>query len=273
MSTNPYTNPKINSDYCVRYATWVEFLKQGKNKLSRPIANNTKVIGMPNESIGIKLHDTIIIEILENDSVILNSGGWRIITTKDRINRFAGRGINVWQNKKIWYVICGKRTVPFADGMIITWRGTIKYAGKNPDALLKLDKKAVAYCKKFIELFLAGKIEKPGAGDCFFCSMKDQATGKTLGDSSGMLHSGESHIKSHIKEKYYVPSLLYNAMTDSRALMSMVAKDTVARIWYWKENKLEPYNPKALDHWRDIAKHQIYRSLLRYIRTRLGLAT
>ena len=66
----------------------------------RKIANNTVEYWQGKTRV-IRLHDTDIVKILENGDTVLNSGGWRTVTTKDRMS---GHGSRISQEKGVWYV-------------------------------------------------------------------------------------------------------------------------------------------------------------------------
>ena len=91
-----------------------EFLDKGKNRKNtteRPIANNTRLIQTSDDRIGIKLHNTFIVKYFENDHldcinygdlIQFDTGGWKTVTTKERMNRFAP--ISIWSERHIWYI-------------------------------------------------------------------------------------------------------------------------------------------------------------------------
>lgn len=88
--------------------------------------NNTKVM---HNGLGMTviLHDTIIIQLRIDGTLILDSGGWRTATTKTRMNQFAnehcGGRFHVYQKKGEWYVrfpyLEWREDIPFEDGMEI----------------------------------------------------------------------------------------------------------------------------------------------------------
>lgn len=83
------TIPTIDS-----YESAVAYLAKGRNKTYRPAGNNTEVVTTHN-GVGIKLHATVIVEYRPDGTVVLNSGGWRTVTTNQRIHRHT-RGIRLW---------------------------------------------------------------------------------------------------------------------------------------------------------------------------------
>lgn len=69
-------------------------------------------------------YQTTEIVCFTDDTVTLDSGGWRTVTTKRKMNQAAnqfGLGYSVTQRKGQWFVwiAAEAREVPFADGMRI----------------------------------------------------------------------------------------------------------------------------------------------------------
>jgi hypothetical protein len=63
-------------------------LLQGRNHDSRKIANNTYLTRLSDNMIALKLHATYIVKVERNGSVILSTGGWDTVTTRERMNAF-----------------------------------------------------------------------------------------------------------------------------------------------------------------------------------------
>lgn len=248
---------------------------QGRNKLSRKIGNNTylerrnsshpKYTGIP--AIAIRLHGTDIVTFYASGDVELNSGGWKTPTTKQRINEFL-EGYSISQDRGVWYVSSydiglhspsrWKALGVFKDHMLISPDGTI--TGMEPlsdgKKLLKLRKTVNQYATDYIEAFFKGDIPAPGPGDCFYCGLREVKTGKPLGEAN----RDGSHLLSHIEEKYYVPSLLVNAM---QALPhSKVMEWALADKWN------NPTHEKS--YIPDFTYGQLKKILARYILRQLG---
>ena len=167
----------------------------------KKIANNTVEYIDFQSNRNIRFHQTTIISFLK-DGILLNSGGYHTVTTKDRINRFSGHRIH--SDKGIWYVSSLDKQYVFADGMIIRDNGEVIGAGDTPKKAISFRNKVKKYAADYAENLVNGKIEKPSGGDCWLCLLKDTKTGKPA-------FSGD-HIQSHIKERYFVPSLVLNAV-------------------------------------------------------------
>jgi len=84
-----------------------------KGKLRKKIDHNTYL----SRRIGgysITLYATDVITIYDDGRYVLNSGGYRTVTTKDRLNKYGP--VRVHQSKHVWYA----GDVPFEDGMTVT---------------------------------------------------------------------------------------------------------------------------------------------------------
>jgi hypothetical protein len=151
--------------------------------------------------IAIKLHDTDIVTVFNDGRMILNSGGWLSVTTKERINRYTNAGIS--QRGGIWYMKDGSL---FYDGMTIKADGTPlkpRATAAYEKKLKAIKKQAREYARGYVEALKAGLIDFPNGGDCWACLMKGPKGQETF--------PGSNHIQEHMKDKYYVPSLLVNA--------------------------------------------------------------
>lgn len=105
----------------VHVAQHVRQLLLGMKRDSKKIANNTYQEKIPG-GVRIRLHNTPVVVFYENGKIVLNSGGWQTVTTKDRINRNLGHfGFYVNSIDGRWYVnkIGEDRHWPFFDGMVL----------------------------------------------------------------------------------------------------------------------------------------------------------
>ena len=172
-----------------------EILQGTKNVKSAKFADkNTLKIEYENGNIAYRFHNTDIITITDK-GIVLNSGGWKTITTKERINKFSPAGL--YQENNIWYLRNGNI---FFDGCIINHVGTLLNKPKklNETKFAKLKKEIDNYCK----LITKDNLPVPENGDCWYCLMFDKE-GKQL-----------DHLLQHVKEKYLHGSILVNAMRE-----------------------------------------------------------
>ena len=208
-----------------------------KPERGKPVSNNTRLIvvgtGFDGSRVyGLKLHNTVIIEYYSDDSIVLLTEGWRTHTTKDRINAYTPQNVWVIQENWEWYVLFtgpnGGRWV-FAEGIrIYPKENRIKsgITARELENKRALKKKIDKYITEFAEQL---PLDLPSGGDCWFCLFRDEATGKTWGDVSSNCYcslcradraSYHEHLHSHIggptgkEERYYVPSLAWNAMEE-----------------------------------------------------------
>ena len=85
-----------------------------RNRGQRKVGNNTYAYIQADGSVAIELHGTNVVVIYPDDSVMLNSGGWRTHTTKKRINQYSP--FKVYQKNYQWYLEGGAE---FEDRMIV----------------------------------------------------------------------------------------------------------------------------------------------------------
>ena len=152
----------------------------------------------------IRLHSTDIVRELSPGRYRLDSGGWRTITTKDRMQSAIG-SFRLWQDKGQWFVGDGEQTVPYYDGMILpdAFKSGGK-ANKKASAELKLRERVKKFAKKLDGL---KALPAPENGDCWLCGMRDDK-----GVSMGEHGYDKGHLLSHIKEGYLHGSLILNAL-------------------------------------------------------------
>lgn len=130
----------------------------------------------------------------------------------------------------------------------------IRYHHKE---LKALNKSILKYVDGYIKALLDKKIPTPSGGDCWYCGMRDVDSKKPLGEAI----KDTSHLIDHMKEKYYVPSLIVNAI--EMFPVSIVAKSELGYL-------LGYHNQTIGDN--GIVKLQAKSSLRRYMRRQLGMA-
>lgn len=93
----------------------VRLVKGKTNRSERKIGNNTRGVIHANGDVGIILHRTEVVTIHADGTYTLRSGGWRTVTTKDRINKYCPYYVS--QHKFEWSVRVDGESIPFEDGM------------------------------------------------------------------------------------------------------------------------------------------------------------
>lgn len=196
-------------------------------KSERPYANNTRVAKADFENIKITYHGNWIVTLYPDDSISLFACGWKTITTKERLNWFLPDGFSVYQEKSVWYLSdrqAQKRYI-FADGITISNdRQVTGFIPESDDTTKQTIKAIKRFVNGYVAELLAGKMDKPSGGDCWYCAMVTD-DGQNLGDAT----KNNEHILNHFEESYYVPSLLYNAFKNNGRLCE-IAKDGIARL-------------------------------------------
>ena len=274
------------------YAQAIDHLAGGRDKNSRPVANNTRV-ERRGDDIAIKLHATDVATIHPDNSITLNSGGWLTVTTKDRMNSaLRNRSVTLGSWHGAWFIYgcvrCdrGIRTDHplhdeagpsweklgrYFDGITISDLGEILNPRDNSlevrleEAERKMIKSVDGYLDGYFEAMEAGTMPLPSGGDCWDCSMI-VSDGKDKGKPLGDVRDGD-HLWSHIKERYYVPSLLWNAtkaprppLTDTNFVMTTRLdreaweNDGLMRVRRaWQSDQPDRYSVKELR--RDLRKY------------------
>lgn len=189
-----------------------------KNRPSKKVANNTYLVPVEG-GIAVKLHQTNVVTFLQEGTVILNSGGWRTVTTKERINSFSPA--RVYSDGGVWFISyrdnygsktyqpddCAYQRATFFDGMAVDDKGVplVKDSGdETMAAKRRLDRMIRRYVNGYASHVLErGNLEAPGLGDCLMCQAAQPQNEKPL---------GLDHLISHMEEGYYVPSLLWSAV-------------------------------------------------------------
>lgn len=174
---------------------------------SKIVANNTVEYFKPTGERVIRLHEIDILTFDPDGTITFDSGGWKTVTTKDRMNAFQNQ-VHIMQHNSIWYVQVPdsgwnlEGATPYFDGMKIkTHKITNRLDGDPIGETKKLIKKINAYCKEIRDMRV---LPEPSNKDCWYCLFKTQ-DGKPA-------FSGKEHLINHLDEKYVHGSLIRNAL-------------------------------------------------------------
>lgn len=66
------------------------------------VVNNTFLVRLCADTIAVRFFKTDVVVYTDNEHVTLNTGGWKTVTTKERLNLFSQYGVYV--RRGIWYV-------------------------------------------------------------------------------------------------------------------------------------------------------------------------
>lgn len=231
-------------------------------KQDRPLGHNTRIARRDDGAIQILYHGSSIVrffpqELTNPPAVTLSSCGWKTSTTKERINDCLPEGFRLWQQRGIWYLgripYNDRERWIFQDGITIAAGQVFNAAPESADAEMRaLVRKIRRYAVQYASDLAAGKIGKPGAGDCFYC------TGMIPGDN-------QDHLLSHLEENYQVPSLLMRAVDYNPRGLCRLSQDALARLW--------GESPEPLGTWQqDILKRDATALLSKYFKHVLQIA-
>ena len=174
----------------------------------RKVANNTYLERRDDSTIALRLHATDVVTFRPG-TITLDSGGWRTVTTKDRLNY----ALPVWAKAGTWYVGSDydrSAAYVYADGVTFTEAGElVGEEAADPSAEAAALKREISKFAKLCADTLADGMNAPSGGDCWFCSMVT-AGGVPLGDTSG----DHDHLREHMAEGYVVPSMIVNAVVE-----------------------------------------------------------
>ena len=232
---------------------------------SRKVGHNTYLKRRVDDGIAIRLHETDIVSFKSDGSRMLNSNGWTTLTTRERMNRYLPDGMRIYQDQSIWYLwdyIAKEKLCIYRDFMVIGPRGGIT-GGGSFSAIKRtkaLKRKIKRYADTFIEKLDKGEIPAPSLADCMGCSW--------VADN-GSRPIAKGCVKLHVKENYYVPSLLLRAI--EAIPVSQVALWFVGDRWNGRDEgaTLDVSSRPFTD---GIATEQLAKSLRRFIYREHGLA-
>ena len=143
--------------------------------------------------------EILVVELFEKDimfyhpggDIVLDSCGWRAVTTKQRFNEYLPREWRVWQEKGVWYISRHDINKPYwhddtpkwvyDDNMILHADGTLDGHGGDPKIMRKLAKDINKYVRGYVSALLKGKVPAPSGGDCWYCGMVDKETNVLFG--------------------------------------------------------------------------------------------
>lgn len=221
----------------------------------KKINNNTYVV-VDGENVAIRLHETNVVTFTQDGTIILNSGTWRTITTKDRMNiALRDQGVQITANKGLWYI--GGSI--FYDG--ITIKDGIVLNPQIPQDMelykKQVDKLVKVYINGFVDHVVQNGMPVNEGGDCFACSMH-ALDGRP--DPMGI-----NHYFSHFEEGYYVPSLLINAMIerkygDMQIVWGMMTHDVKYRAYETRQALGRFFKVRKLALAEELRKHAVQES-------------
>lgn len=211
--------------YIKDYQTALEFIAGGKSKTERTFLPGIKATtariapgtAAQGQTIIIKQHSTDILTYYQDGNIRLNSGGWRTVTAKDRMNHLTRARIH--SSNGVWYIQTAEgwdkaNQALFTDGMLIdaaTGYPLLKDLDNSQTERLKakLDKAITTYIKKYVEHCLETKtFPPPQAGDCLYCWMAANQTvgqAQTIQTGNGKLVNGKLVVEDTTNKPHLFP--------------------------------------------------------------------
>lgn len=195
-----------------------------------PSGHHTRLQRRPDGTIAVRLWSTDVVTYRPDGTARLDSGGWRTVTTKARMTEYTAARIA--SDRGRWYVYPTTRRmidvhtgatwraldpatrVPFTDGIVVDAVGYPTGEGMPSAASVaraeRADARMAARIGKYVGGYMAAftkGMPAPGGGDCWDCSIFDASA-----DAGVLPETSTDHLRSHMTERYYVPSLAVNAL-------------------------------------------------------------
>ncbi len=235
-----------------------EYVLGGRSKIDRKVANNTTA-RIDGDKIVIHYHSSDIVELTKHTTKLF-SDGWRTYTTKERLNWYIPSPFSLFQSKGVWYIwnYQDKTEYLFDDGITFILSDDEWNIDQNTcadesaaDRIKFLRKKINQFTNQYVEKLINGELDIPGPGDCWYCHFQtenDGSMGEAFGDTD--------HLESHFDEKYYVPSMLMNAIKFYS--MSLMSNSILNKLWFNPD-------PKGSSWGMDILKRDAKSSLRKFL--------
>lgn len=230
------------------------------------IQNNTLEGTLEDGTRIIRHFTTDILTFQPDGTIVFSTGGTYAMTTQARLNEHQDL-VSLWTHQRVMYARAMKRVeygngqfymaqdsdaeiFAYADGMSYHPEHGFKGCRRKPD------KKMIKALRKYSKDFAAKlPVEQPGLGDCMYCQMIVVGTNVSLGDAN----EDTSHLISHIfDDKYYVPSLLMQALTEAQ-------RNNYVKACAFKGEHQSNYLEDLLDSYRSQMAKDIYKFLYKRI--------
>lgn len=200
--------------------TYAELSAWMGDKRVKRLGNNTHaerigIDGTTRHDIGIVLHSTTILTFHDDETMSIDTGGWRTVTTKDRLNGFLPRPLRVWSEDGVWTLSRGGnnpgRVSEVYDGMRFDRHGNMVTdvlvdSGRELKRLKRdIGRYVKLYSDERVRELVENAREHGTAGDCWGCAMVNAETGRAD-------VMGTDHLLEHVAEGYTIASLMVNAL-------------------------------------------------------------
>lgn len=93
-----------------------ELARHLDGRTSRTLAHNTYAERDDDGSIGIRFHATRILTFRADGTFVVSTGGWRTVTTKQRLNALLPAGYRIHSERYAWKMTTPEGVIDFEDG-------------------------------------------------------------------------------------------------------------------------------------------------------------
>ena len=237
-----------------------------------------------NGDIEIRYYDHPVITMHKKGGMSFSACGWQTAGTKGKIEAVLPKGFYLYSFEGLWYITKGwsyskdSAKYGYADGMTIYENGEIEDALTPADLADKrrFARKAKRFIKRFLDKLVACEVEPPGLGDCLYCQVEAGSQKTQLGvlTKDGVrphtFAESADHVRSHIDEGYFVPSMLMNAVNEMGGPQACYAPTRSVMYYLWQEKDKEKAKEymKAFDF---CVRRDFNKALRNYVFRRIGL--
>eukprot|EP00919_Chromeraceae_sp_WS-2016_P016431 GHVR01039358.1.p1 GENE.GHVR01039358.1~~GHVR01039358.1.p1 ORF type:complete len:198 (+),score=5.28 GHVR01039358.1:1022-1615(+) len=163
----------------LNYERCGELIKSARNPNNgKPIGNNTRVLKR-GDNYAVRLHDIDVLTFTPDGSVEYNTGGWRTVTTKARMNEYGPARIG--SDRGTWKIsIGGGGEWVYAEHCRVH-DGRVDGAATDDKAEQKLRRQIAQYAKAYTDALYRREVPGPSSGDCWHCVMREEKNRQAFG--------------------------------------------------------------------------------------------
>jgi len=231
------------------YSDFERWLAQGKTKRSRITRKYNYRIRIREQDgdIGVELYNTTVLTFHPDGSITLDNGNWTSASTRNVMNWFLPYPVMVFIADGMWGIRLESGS-SWHDDLVYHNPVTVSYShskGAAQRSIWKMDKpyenfgekykerkqikgRIYRYAKRYMALLQTGQLPVPSSTDCWAClqeSVMIPDSGywySVFNDNTRKLPS--QHLKEHVEDKQFVPSMLINALGQSNWSKSNIDK-------------------------------------------------
>lgn len=116
------------------FPTWEDAYNYASNGYIRvvpgvsPRSTNIRLVNK--NYVALSYQGSVVVKFTPT-GITLHRYGWLTNTTKSRMNMACPPGVKVYTKKDVWYIDVQDLTLPFVDGMSVTWDGKQAFPPKD----------------------------------------------------------------------------------------------------------------------------------------------